>query len=55
MAPVARFLASAGCDQVQGYLYARPMAPQQFEEWICAGRTPARPRTAREHRQLASA
>jgi EAL domain-containing protein (putative c-di-GMP-specific phosphodiesterase class I)/GGDEF domain-containing protein len=54
-APVARFLASAGCDQVQGYLYARPMAPQQFEEWICAEWTLARPRTARKHRQLASA
>jgi EAL domain-containing protein (putative c-di-GMP-specific phosphodiesterase class I) len=54
-APVARFLASAGCDQVQGYLYARPMAPQQFEEWICAESTQARPRTARQHRQLVNA
>ena len=54
-APVARFLASAGCDQVQGYLYARPMAPAQFEEWICAEWTLARPRTARQGAQLACA
>ena len=47
-APVASFLAGAGCDQVQGYLYARPMAPQDFEEWICAEWTLARPRGARQ-------
>ena len=47
-APVARILADAGCDQVQGYLYARPMAPQQFEEWICAKWTLARPRRAKQ-------
>ena len=47
-APVAHVLASAGCDQVQGYLYAKPLAPQQFEEWICAEWTLARPRTARQ-------
>ena len=47
-APVARFLAAAGCDQVQGFLYARPMAPPQFEEWICAEWTLARPRMARQ-------
>jgi EAL domain-containing protein (putative c-di-GMP-specific phosphodiesterase class I)/GGDEF domain-containing protein len=46
-APVARFLAGAGCDQVQGYLYARPMAPEPFEDWICAEWTVARPRNAR--------
>ncbi|MGJ9420088.1 putative bifunctional diguanylate cyclase/phosphodiesterase [Massilia sp. CMS3.1] len=54
-APVARFLASAGCDQVQGYLYARPMAPEQFEEWICAEWTLARPRMARQEAQSAYA
>ncbi|MET0983144.1 MAG: GGDEF and EAL domain-containing protein [Telluria sp.] len=54
-APVARFLAGAGCDQVQGYLYARPMAPREFEEWICAEWTLARPRTARKGAQLACA
>jgi EAL domain-containing protein (putative c-di-GMP-specific phosphodiesterase class I) len=47
-APVAQHLASAGCDQVQGYLYARPLAPQQFEAWICAEWTLARPRRARQ-------
>ena len=47
-APVARFLADAGCDQVQGYLYARPMAPQQFEEWICAEWTLARSRGTKQ-------
>jgi EAL domain-containing protein (putative c-di-GMP-specific phosphodiesterase class I)/GGDEF domain-containing protein len=52
-APVARVLASAGCDQVQGYLYARPLAPEQFEEWICAEWTLARPRNARREPALA--
>ena len=54
-ASVARFLASAGCDQVQGYLYGRPMAPPGFEEWICAEWTLARPRMARQVAQLACA
>jgi EAL domain-containing protein (putative c-di-GMP-specific phosphodiesterase class I)/GGDEF domain-containing protein len=54
-APVAQFLASAGCDQVQGYLYARPLAPQQFEEWLCAEATLARPRAARQAEALACA
>jgi EAL domain-containing protein (putative c-di-GMP-specific phosphodiesterase class I) len=47
-APVAHFLASAGCDQVQGYLYARPLAPQQFKAWLCAEWTLARPRQPRQ-------
>ena len=47
-APVAHMLAGAGCDQVQGYLYAKPLAPAQFEEWICAEWTLVRPRTARQ-------
>ena len=47
-APVAHVLAGTGCDQVQGYLYAKPLAPAQFEEWICAEWTLARPRTARQ-------
>ena len=47
-APVAHFLGGAGCDQVQGYLYARPLAPEQFEEWICAEWTLKRPRGARQ-------
>jgi EAL domain-containing protein (putative c-di-GMP-specific phosphodiesterase class I)/GGDEF domain-containing protein len=54
-APVAQFLASAGCDQVQGYLYARPQAPEQFEAWICAEWTLARPRGTRRGQALACA
>ena len=54
-AAVARFLTEAGCDQVQGYLYARPLAPQQFEEWICAEWTLARPRSARRSEALTCA
>lgn len=54
-APVARLLAAAGCDQVQGYLYARPMAPPQFETWICAEWTQPRPRLARPGGQFACA
>jgi EAL domain-containing protein (putative c-di-GMP-specific phosphodiesterase class I)/GGDEF domain-containing protein len=54
-APVAHFLAGAGCDQVQGYLYARPLAPEQFEEWICAEWTLARPRGTERAEALACA
>ncbi|MGX4643744.1 sensor domain-containing phosphodiesterase [Massilia sp. SYSU DXS3249] len=43
----ACFLRGAGCDQVQGYLYARPMAPEDFERWVCAEWTLPRPRAAR--------
>ena len=32
----AGFLRGAGCDQVQGYLYGRPLSPSEFERWICA-------------------
>ncbi len=28
------FLRDRGCDVVQGYLFARPMAPDDFERWI---------------------
>jgi len=34
---VADFLRGAGCDEAQGYLYARPMAPNRLAEWL-AGR-----------------
>lgn len=34
---VAQFLRVAGCDEAQGYLYARPMAPNRLAEWM-AGR-----------------
>ncbi|MDB5792185.1 MAG: sensor phosphodiesterase [Massilia sp.] len=42
----AAFLRGAGCDQVQGYLYGRPMAPEDFERWVCAKWTLPRPRAA---------
>jgi EAL domain-containing protein (putative c-di-GMP-specific phosphodiesterase class I)/GGDEF domain-containing protein len=44
----AQFLCAAACDQVQGYLYGRPMAPQDFERWVCAKWTLPRPRAARQ-------
>ncbi|MFC5459412.1 EAL domain-containing protein [Massilia niabensis] len=44
----AQFLRGAGCDQVQGYLYGRPMAPEDFERWVCAKWTLPRPRVARQ-------
>ena len=30
------FLRAAGCDEVQGYLYARPLAPPALVEWLAA-------------------
>jgi EAL domain-containing protein (putative c-di-GMP-specific phosphodiesterase class I) len=44
----AAFLRGARCDQVQGYLYARPMAAQDFERWICAEWTLPRQRGIRQ-------
>jgi len=32
----AAALKSLGCDQAQGYLYARPLAPDDVLEWIAA-------------------
>ncbi|MCU0226040.1 MAG: bifunctional diguanylate cyclase/phosphodiesterase [Bryobacterales bacterium] len=29
-----RFLYESGCDEVQGYLFARPMPTQRFESWV---------------------
>lgn len=29
-----RFLYESGCDEVQGYLFARPMPPNRFESWV---------------------
>lgn len=34
---VEEFLRAAGCDEVQGYLHARPLAPSALAEWL-AGR-----------------
>jgi diguanylate cyclase (GGDEF)-like protein len=30
----ARTLAALGCDWLQGYLFARPLAPEAFEAWL---------------------
>ena len=46
-AAVAGYLRAADCDQVQGYLYARPLAAEDFERWICAEWTLPRVRAAR--------
>jgi EAL domain-containing protein (putative c-di-GMP-specific phosphodiesterase class I) len=35
---VARVVRSAGCDEAQGYLYARPMPPLAFEIWFAERR-----------------
>ena len=35
-----RFLLAAGCDEGQGFLFARPMPPAAFEHWLCEGRAP---------------
>lgn len=33
---VEDFLRAAGCDEVQGYLHARPLAPNALAEWLAA-------------------
>ncbi len=35
-------LARAGCDEVQGYLFARPLDPGAFEQWHDAQSGPLR-------------
>jgi diguanylate cyclase (GGDEF)-like protein len=36
----AKFLQSIACDESQGYLYAEPMAVDEFESWLEAWQTP---------------
>ena len=31
----ARLLDELGCSMAQGYLYGRPMAADEFEQWQC--------------------
>ncbi len=52
-AAVAGYLKDAGCDQVQGYLYARPLMAADFERWICAKWTLPRVRAARPAADMA--
>jgi EAL domain-containing protein (putative c-di-GMP-specific phosphodiesterase class I) len=40
---VAQLVKEAGCEEVQGYLYARPMAPDAFESWLADHHPPALP------------
>ncbi|WP_224408380.1 EAL domain-containing protein [Afifella sp. IM 167] len=34
---VCDFLASCDCDEAQGYLFSRPVPPQDFVRWLAAG------------------
>jgi len=54
-AGVATLLLADGCDQAQGYLYARPMPAEDFEGWICAKWTLPRARKATPAQTLACA
>ncbi|CCD87877.1 Diguanylate phosphodiesterase (fragment) [Bradyrhizobium sp. ORS 285] len=35
-ADVAELLRELGCDEAQGYLFAKPMGPAEFERWLSA-------------------
>jgi EAL domain-containing protein (putative c-di-GMP-specific phosphodiesterase class I) len=34
------FLTEAGCDEVQGYHVSRPLAANDFRDWLAAPRPP---------------
>jgi EAL domain-containing protein (putative c-di-GMP-specific phosphodiesterase class I) len=36
----AEVLRQMGCDEVQGYLYGRPMAFEALVDWLAARRAP---------------
>jgi EAL domain-containing protein (putative c-di-GMP-specific phosphodiesterase class I) len=36
-------LASLGCDQIQGFLYTRPLPPDELDRWLAARAATARP------------
>jgi len=36
-AATLRMLGSLGCDEIQGYYIAPPMAAREFEAWLTAG------------------
>jgi EAL domain-containing protein (putative c-di-GMP-specific phosphodiesterase class I) len=42
----ARAAQQAGCHEIQGYFYAKPMAAGLALEWLQAGRAPAAPQLA---------
>jgi sensor c-di-GMP phosphodiesterase-like protein len=35
------WLRAAGCDLDQGYFFGRPMAPQEFADWLARRAAPA--------------
>jgi EAL domain-containing protein (putative c-di-GMP-specific phosphodiesterase class I) len=34
--PTAQMLTALGCDELQGYCFARPLSVPAFEEWVRA-------------------
>ena len=47
-----KLLSSMGCDELQGYWFARPMAPGDFGEWRAAYESSDTPRLRRLHGPL---
>ena len=39
----ARILIGLGCDELQGYLYARPMPPSDLHRWLAGQANPVTP------------
>jgi len=36
------YLENLECDEVQGYLFAKPMPVDEAEKWLCSAQLPAR-------------